>query len=97
MGDAAPAARREGDPVKHFLWFLLGVIGGFVAAHYVNKDPRGRDVLAELDARISEFTDRIADAYHAQEASFAGSETPVDAVEAVAAGDDASDRPSSAL
>jgi hypothetical protein len=79
--------------VKHFLWFVLGVIGGFVAAHYVNKDPRGRDVLAELDARISEFTDRIADAYHAQEAAFAGSEPPVEAL----AGDDASDRPSSAL
>jgi hypothetical protein len=79
--------------VKHFLWFVLGVIGGFVAAHYVNKDPRGRDVLAELDARISEFTDRIADAYHAQEAAFAGPETPV----AAPAGEDASDRPSSAL
>ena len=80
--------------MKHFLWFLLGVIGGFVAAHYVNKDPRGRDVLAELDARISEFTDRIADAYHAQEAAFAGSEAPV---EAAVLADDAAERPSSDL
>lgn len=58
--------------MKNMLWFVVGVAGGFVAAHLVNKDPRGHELLAEVDARISEFTDRIADAYHEQEAQIAG-------------------------
>ncbi|TDN92938.1 ATPase [Microbacterium sp. BK668] len=58
--------------MKNVLWFLLGVIGGFVVAHLVNKDPRGHELLAEVDARIGEFTDRMSDAYREQEARFAG-------------------------
>lgn len=58
--------------MKNALWFLLGIAGGFVAAHLVNKDPRGHEVLAEVDARITEFTDRIGDAYRAQEAKIEG-------------------------
>jgi hypothetical protein len=58
--------------MRNLLWFLLGVIGGFVAAHLLNKDPRGHEVLAEMDARITEFTDRIGDAYREQEARFSG-------------------------
>lgn len=58
--------------MKSFLWFLLGVLGGFVAAHFLNKDPRGSEILAEVDARITEFTDRMGDAYREQEAKFAG-------------------------
>ncbi|SBS75112.1 ATPase [uncultured Microbacterium sp.] len=60
------------EPMKNALWFLLGITGGFVAAHLVNKDPRGHEVLAEVDARISEFTERIGDAYRAQEAKIEG-------------------------
>jgi hypothetical protein len=60
------------DGMKNALWFLLGIAGGFVAAHLVNKDPRGHEVLAEVDARITEFTDRIGDAYRAQEAKIEG-------------------------
>lgn len=56
--------------MKNVLWFVVGIGAGFVAAHYVNKDPRGREVLAEVDARISAFTDRIGDAYREQEARF---------------------------
>jgi len=58
--------------MKNLLWFLLGVIGGFVAAHLMNKDPRGHEVLADVDARITEFTDRIGDAYREQEARISG-------------------------
>ena len=58
--------------MKNLLWFLLGVIGGFVAAHLMNKDPRGHEVLADVDARITEFTDRIGDAYREQEARMSG-------------------------
>ncbi|MDJ1113758.1 ATPase [Microbacterium dauci] len=58
--------------MKNALWFVLGIAGGFVVAHLVNKDPRGQELLSEVDLRISEFTDRIADAYHAQEAKIEG-------------------------
>ena len=60
------------DPMKSVLWFLLGIAGGFVVAHLVNKDPRGQELLSEVDLRISEFTDRMADAYRAQEAKIDG-------------------------
>ena len=54
--------------MKKLVWFVLGIAGGFILAHMVDKDPRGHEVLADLDARISEFTDRMTDAYHEQEA-----------------------------
>ena len=54
--------------MKNVLWFLIGVIGGFVAAHFMNKDPRGHDMLAEVDARINGFTAVLGEAYRAQEA-----------------------------
>ncbi|WP_396656451.1 hypothetical protein [Microbacterium sp.] len=57
--------------MKSLFWFLLGIAGGFVAAHLLDKDPRGHELLAEVDARISAFTDRMADAYHEQEARIA--------------------------
>jgi len=69
--------------MKNVLLFLFGVAGGFVLAHLVNKDPRGHEVLAEVDARISAFTDRIGDAYREQESRFAGI---VDEVKDAAAG-----------
>lgn len=54
--------------MKSLFWFVLGIAGGFVAAHLLDKDPRGHELLAEVDARIAAFTDRMADAYHQQEA-----------------------------
>ncbi|GAA4482355.1 hypothetical protein [Microbacterium panaciterrae] len=54
--------------MKSLAWFLIGVIGGFVAAHFMNKDPRGHDLLAEVDNRINEFTGILGDAFRAQEA-----------------------------
>lgn len=53
--------------VRSLVWFVLGIAGGFVAAHLVNKDPRGQELLAQVDARIGEFTDRMGDAYRDQE------------------------------
>ncbi len=58
--------------MKSAFWFVAGIVGGFVAAHIVNKDPRGHELLAELDGRIAEFTDRIGDAYRDQEAKMEG-------------------------
>ena len=60
------------DTMKSVLWFILGLAGGFVAAHIIDNDPRGHDALAEVDARITEFTDRIGEAYRAQEAKIDG-------------------------
>jgi hypothetical protein len=80
--------------MKNVLLFLFGVAGGFVLAHLMNKDPRGHEILAEVDARISEFTDRIGDAYREQESRFSGFVDEVkDAVEeaGAAAKDAASD------
>jgi len=53
--------------MKNVLWFLLGIIGGFVAAHFMNKDPRGHELLSSIDARVTEFTDRFSDAYNAEQ------------------------------
>ena len=58
--------------MKNLLWFLFGIAGGFVLAHLVNKDPRGHEILADVDARVTEFADRMGDAYREQEARFAG-------------------------
>lgn len=68
-----PTRARGSDEMNKLLWFLLGIAGGFVFAHFMNKDPRGHELLAELDGRVSEFTDRIGAAYREQEARFAGS------------------------
>lgn len=56
--------------MKSLLWFLIGIAGGFAAAHVINKNPTGHEILAEVDARIGEFTDRIGEAYRGQEAKF---------------------------
>ncbi len=54
--------------MKTVLWFLVGVIGGFVAAHFMNKDPRGHELLAQIDARVAGFTGAFGDAFRDQEA-----------------------------
>ena len=74
--------------MKTLVWFLFGVAGGFVVAHFMNKDPRGHEILADVDARITEFTDRIADAYRGQDARDAAAETVANAK---AAASDAAD------
>ncbi|MFB7250723.1 hypothetical protein [Microbacterium sp. NPDC056234] len=60
--------------MKKLLWFLIGVISGFIAAHFMSKDPRGQDMLAEVDARITGFTAILGDAYRAEEARLAQSD-----------------------
>src|SRR5690349_19393310 len=67
-----PLDNQGSGDMKNLLWFLFGIAGGFVVAHLMNKDPRGHEILADVDARITEFTDRMGDAYREQEARFAG-------------------------
>jgi hypothetical protein len=54
--------------MKSLRWFVFGLLGGFVVARLMNKDPRGHDILAEVDARIDGFTAALGDAYREQEA-----------------------------
>lgn len=72
--------------MKKLLWFVLGIGAGFIAAHFMNRDPRGHVLLSELDARISEFTDRMGDAFRAEEARLAEDGLPA-ASDAVASDD----------
>ena len=60
---------NEDYDMKNLLWFTLGIIGGFVAAHLINKDPRGHELFEQVDARITEFTDRMSDAYRDQQST----------------------------
>lgn len=53
--------------MKNLMWFLLGIVGGFVAAHFLDKDPRGHELLGRVDASLAEFTDRLSEAYHAEQ------------------------------
>ena len=61
--------------MNKLLCFLLGLIGGLVVAHLLNKDPRGHELLASIDQRIDEFADRMTDAYHAEAARRDGAQT----------------------
>lgn len=54
--------------MKSLLVLLTGVATGFVVAHQVNKTQRGREFFADLDAKMREFTDTVADAYREREA-----------------------------
>jgi hypothetical protein len=58
--------------MKNVMLLLFGVAIVYVLAHLVNKDPRGHELLAEFDARIGAFTDRIGDAYREQESRITG-------------------------
>ncbi|RLP77064.1 hypothetical protein D9V32_05435 [Mycetocola tolaasinivorans] len=54
--------------MKNFLIFLAGIAAGFVVAHEVNKTTRGRRFFTELDGRMREFGDIVADSYKLREA-----------------------------
>ncbi|MEJ1087502.1 hypothetical protein WDU99_04140 [Microbacterium sp. Mu-80] len=59
--------------MKNLQWFLIGVIGGFVAAHFMNKDPRGQEIFGEVDARLTQFATILGDAYRQQDARLSDS------------------------
>ena len=50
------------------LWLIVGVALGFIAAHQLNQTPRGKAFFEDLDARLHEFTDAVADGYKSREA-----------------------------
>ncbi|WP_028244599.1 hypothetical protein [Pseudoclavibacter soli] len=52
-------------------WFVAGVVGGFVAAHEINKTERGREFFALLNERTQEFTEAVSEAYRSYAAQAA--------------------------
>ena len=62
------ARNEEEVPVKNVLWFVFGTGAGFLLAHLVDKDPRGHEILAEVDARFNEFTGIVGDAFREEQA-----------------------------
>ncbi len=54
--------------MKNLLWLILGIIGGFVIAHEVNKTQEGRRFFTGVDAKAREFGAAVADGYHQREA-----------------------------
>lgn len=37
------------------VWFITGIIGGLALGHFASRDPRGKAILDEVDARATEF------------------------------------------
>lgn len=54
--------------MKNFIWLVIGVAGGFVVAHELNKTQQGKQFFAELDAKAREFGEAISDGYRQREA-----------------------------
>ncbi|MHB1234514.1 MAG: hypothetical protein ACYCZK_02445 [Microbacteriaceae bacterium] len=54
--------------MKSALWLIIGIFGGFVAAHQINKTPQGKQFFADLEGKVKDFGGAVADGYRAREA-----------------------------
>jgi hypothetical protein len=54
--------------MKNLLWLIAGIGAGFVVAHEINKTQRGKEFFADLDIKLREFSETVADAYKEREA-----------------------------
>jgi len=54
--------------MKNVLWLVIGIAAGFVVAHQVNQTAKGKQFFADLDSKLREFSDSVADAYREREA-----------------------------
>lgn len=45
--------------MKAFGWFVAGIVGGLALGHVLANDPRGKALLADVDARTREFVDGV--------------------------------------
>ena len=54
--------------MKKFVWLLVGVAVGFVAAHEVNQTKQGKQFFSDLDLKAREFGEAISDGYRQREA-----------------------------
>lgn len=54
--------------MKSALWLIIGVFGGFVAAHQLNKTPQGKQFFAEVEGKVKDFGSAVVDGYRTREA-----------------------------
>ena len=54
--------------MKGLFLLAVGVIAGFVAAHYVSTTPQGKQFFDDIDARAHDFGDAVVDGYKTREA-----------------------------
>lgn len=54
--------------MRNLLWLVAGIGAGFVVAHEINKTQRGKEFFADLDLKLREFSETVADAYKEREA-----------------------------
>ncbi len=64
--------------MKNFIWLIVGVTVGFVAAHEVNKTQQGKQFFGDLDAKAREFGEALSEGYRAREAELRAALTPED-------------------
>jgi len=54
--------------MKNAFWLIVGVLAGFVAAHLVANDPRGKKFFDDVDSKAKQFTSAVVDGYKDREA-----------------------------
>ncbi|AWB86461.1 hypothetical protein [Mycetocola zhujimingii] len=54
--------------MKNIFWLLTGIAAGFFVAHEINKTQKGKEFFSDLDGKLREFSDTVADAYREREA-----------------------------
>jgi hypothetical protein len=62
--------------MKNFIWLIVGVTVGFVAAHEVNKTKQGKQFFGDLDTKAREFGEALSEGYRAREAELRAALTP---------------------
>jgi hypothetical protein len=63
-----PSHTSGGAPVKNIFWLVTGIAAGFVVAHEINKTHKGKQFFSDLDGKLREFSETVADAYKEREA-----------------------------
>lgn len=54
--------------MKNIFWLVTGIAAGFVVAHEINKTQKGKEFFSDLDGKLREFSETVADAYKEREA-----------------------------
>ena len=54
--------------MRGLLLLVVGIGVGFIAAHQVNKTPKGRQFFEDVDAKAREFGSSVVDGYKQREA-----------------------------
>lgn len=51
-------------------WLIVGIVAGFIAAHFASRTPTGQRIFNQIDRGTREFTDAVARGYRTREAEF---------------------------